>query len=115
MAICLLSEREADNLERHSLPPSCKNHRHLPYHKADQLAKDQAARWTGGNPSRLVLLPPRVWRPVNCVLQLVEGVIQGRKGHFGCPAPARGGHDRNTSVRATNIPQINRTGDLVTA
>ena len=115
MAICLLSEREAANLERHSLPPSCQNHRHLPYHKAEQLERDQSARWTSTFPSRLVLLPPRVWRPIKSTLQLVEGVIQGRKGHFGCPTPASGARGRNTSVWAMNNPQRQRNSEFITA
>lgn len=102
--LCALSEREAFALEVHGRPPSCKNHRHLSYSKAKRLAEEQGARWTGSNPDRLVILPPRVWRPVNWVMQLVDGVIQGRKGHFNCPAAPRGARGRNTSVLATNKP-----------
>lgn len=103
MAICQLSEREASNLEIHGIAPSCLHHCHIPFRKAEQAVADQGGRWIGSNPKKFVRFSPRVWRPVNSVLQLVEGVIQGRKGHFSCPAGARGARGRNTSVYATNL------------
>lgn len=101
--ICVLSPLEAKRLVETDRSPCCLDHDHLSDTKAHRLIGDQGAEWVGRSERRITIHPPRVWRPVNSVLQLVEGVIQGRKGHFNCPAGARGARGRNTSVYATNL------------
>ena len=53
-----------------------------------------------------VMLVAKKWQSTGGVMQLVDGVVQGRKGHFKVKAPASGAHGRDTQVRQTNGLQL---------
>lgn len=46
--VCLLSKREAMQYEKSGNPPSCANHAHITLSTADDLVRDDVARWVGG-------------------------------------------------------------------
>jgi hypothetical protein len=91
--VCLLTPRQAHQLEVHGLEPSCRQHRHISKAQAEALIADAvttlndagkwtrlcAARWLGAGKRRLVFMRAREWRRTPSgdnqvrVLQLVPG------------------------------------------
>ncbi len=117
--ICLLADWEIHAYERDGTIPACEtNHRHLPPSKAERLVVDQGADWISlgaidllvGRQShgpiydkrRLRLFRHKVWKSCRGTLQMVDGVIQGRNGHFSCSVPAHGAHGRLLIVHNVN-------------
>lgn len=101
--VCLLSQYDAEQLEKYGIVPSCVEHRHLRKAAAEELASDRSLkRIKVPGPDRYVWIQVQHWERVRGVLQLVAGDIQGCKRRANYEIPAVGAHERRQNVRAIN-------------
>lgn len=104
MKICVLSVSEFRAMQKNVFHrPPCTGHIHIEPKIADQLLLAEGGEWIKGHEGRrLFAYPSVVWKKVAMSMQLVRGVIQGRKGTFRYPVLAAVDHGRLQNVRAIN-------------
>jgi hypothetical protein len=83
------------------------NHRHIGIEEARRIVGNDDGTgqgvWIGSGCRMLLLQKPKKWRVVRGVMQLVNGVVEGRRGHFSNPIPARGAKDMTAKMHVSAI------------
>jgi hypothetical protein len=119
MDVCHLTRREARKFERCGRMPFHSIHRHVSFEEARAMVGkheghgDSTARWVGSAFRMIVDLPLKRPKAVGGVMQLVDGVVPGRRGKkFKCMRkgsgvavygiPACGAHERRLRVSEVN-------------